>query len=120
MDQDPISAISRLRVHDVARYTPLADECVERLSGMAGLLTYEWFLDETESVSRFLECFDSSDSMLEHMRRLDDVYPRVYEVATLEVVDVFGEPSDELREALGDFEGVRYWGTARGFERGWG
>lgn len=99
-----LQVTARLRIHDgkLEAFKDVAARCMESVrSRDSGTLQYDWFLsaDETECVVR--ETYRDSDAVLEHVANLGETLDELLAVADVEL-EVFGTPSDELREATAE------------------
>jgi quinol monooxygenase YgiN len=61
-------------------------------------LQYDWFLTEDQSECIVLECYSSSDGLLEHVANLGGLLAELTESADL-ALEFYGDPSPELMEA---------------------
>lgn len=81
-----------------------------------GLLSYEYFFDESESEFYALEWYKDSAAVLTHMGIVGETLNKLLETVQITRAEVFGNASDELIEAFVPFSAkvFRYWG---GFTR---
>ena len=64
-------------------------------------VVFSAFLDEPAQVAVFIEEYASSPGWLAHRSNLAPLLPRFPEVCEFTAVEVYGDPTDEARAALG-------------------
>ena len=81
-----------------------------------GYLSYEWFLDDDGRTCTIVGTLESSEAVLHHLANAGEMIGRFGEIAPTTGIEIFGDPSDELSEALASFGAPvnRHWG---GFTR---
>lgn len=101
-----IQGTVRMKIHDggLEEFKAAARRCVEIVrSRDPGTLQYEWFFnaDQTECVVR--ERYRDSEALLQHAANVAEPAAILMEVSDFEV-EFFGEPNEELIEALAAFQ----------------
>ena len=84
--------------------------------GEQGTLEYQWWLSPDGSKGLLKETFDSSESLMVHLGNVGPSLPDLLAIAPFTRVEVFGEVSAEVREALDPF-GAKYFDHVVGFDR---
>lgn len=103
MDQIQISArFPSIPAPALAEFKRLAAQALELTSGDPGVSQYDWFFNEDETVCVVRETYADSDAVLAHVAQLGDVLGNLVEVAGGCELEVYGNPSTELREATSD------------------
>ena len=72
-----------------------------------GTLRYDWYLNEEQTECVVLETYSSSAAVMEHAANLGALMGEGLNYAALKG-EVFGEASDELKDALSPF-GIKYY-----------
>ena len=87
------------------------EKLIKKSSNEPGTLAYEWFFSEDGSALFGHEWYSDSDAALAHMAGGGEDIGRLFELTSVEKVDVYGNISDELREAGAPFKPmiVPYW-----------
>lgn len=79
-------------------------------SSEPGVLGYSYYVDDARSTIQVQEHYADAATMLDHLGAMDqDSVRRLLEIADLGPLDVSGETTPELREALAGFGAVNYW-----------
>ena len=93
---------------NVSEFKQLATELLEVARGEPGTLEYDWFFsdDGTQCVVR--ETYASSDAVLVHLGNVGPSLGRLVELGGGLGLEVFGEPSATLRDAIASFEPLVY------------
>ena len=73
-------------------------------------LNYAIFLDEPRSLAVIIEQYASSAGWLAHSANLEPLMPRLMELCEFTEVEVYGDPTPEVRAAL-DAVGARCYPT---------
>ena len=98
-------------------FRSLMGEMVESTKAEAGAQGYEWFIGADGGSCHLNEKSADSDAVMAHLgtfgARFADRFLGCVEPTS---IHVYGEPSDEVREALDGF-GAEYLGTFGGFSR---
>lgn len=86
------------------RFKKVAGDCLEIVKERdTGTLQYDWFLsaDGTQCVVR--ETYASSDDVMNHMGNLGEVLGELLELGGRPEIEICGDLSDELADALAPF-----------------
>ena len=82
-----------------------------------GTLTYEWFTSDDGSTVHVNERYSDSDALMVHVGNFGEKFAdRFFAIFDVTGFDVYGNPSDAVREALGGM-GANFLGTLGGFAR---
>jgi quinol monooxygenase YgiN len=98
-------------------FRTLMNEMVESTQTEPGTLAYEWFVSDDGSVVQIYERYADSDATMAHVRVFGEKFAERF-LAAVDVprFDIFGEPSDQVKEAFGALN-PRFFGTFGGFAR---
>ncbi len=77
---------------------------------------YQWYFNADGTKGYTLEWHTSSDSLLAHLQNVGDVLPNLMAHCDLSRFDVFGNPSQEAKNALNTL-GAKYFNYYAGFTR---
>lgn len=95
----------------------LMEEMVPATRQEPGALAYEWFVDEDEGVCHIYERYADSGAVMTHLGGFGERFAeRFLNCFTPTALYVYGEATDEVREALAGF-GAVHLGTMGGFVR---
>ncbi len=98
-------------------FRALMQEMVASTEGEAGALGYEWFLSEDGASCHINERYTDSDAVMAHLGNFGANFAeRFLGCVAPTSIDVYGDPSDEVREALAGFGAVHH-GPFGGFSR---
>lgn len=95
-----------LTLHDgrIDALRGIATKCVAAVREKdTGTLQYDWYLSPDGKECVVLETYESSEAFLDHMGNVGPLLGELMELGTGHL-DIFGEPSHELREAAAAFE----------------
>ena len=67
---------------------------------------YQWYFNADESKAYTSESFKDSDAVMTHLGNVSDALPGLLEHCDISRFEVFGNPSDAVKEALGGFGAV--------------
>ena len=70
-------------------------------------LHYDWFLNEDETECMVREKYTDSNAVFEHLANLGDLFGKFLDWADFSV-EVYGDPSEELRKAIAGMNPVIY------------
>jgi len=108
MDRLKITARISLDPDQTDELESLARKCIERVRNEdPGTLQYDWFLREDRSECVVRETYEDSEALLAHLDNLGDLLEDLNRIGTVSV-DLFGDPSDELLEAMSDTDTTVY------------
>jgi Antibiotic biosynthesis monooxygenase len=93
------AAFPSITKEDLAEFKRVASELLGITANEPGTLQYDWFFnaDETQCVVR--ETYASSDAVLAHMGNVGELLGMIIQLGGGLELEVFGNPSDELRQA---------------------
>jgi quinol monooxygenase YgiN len=84
----------------------VATRCIDTVRQKdTGTLRYDWYLSSNGKACVVLETYESSEALLAHIGNVGPLLGELMELGTGEL-ELFGEPSDELRKAIAAFEPV--------------
>lgn len=73
-------------------------------------LVYEWYFNEAEKKCYVIESYRNSEALLAHLANIRDLYEPLFEVAEITRLEVFGNPSPEVKKAhLAGTRFMEYW-----------
>ncbi|MCU1461705.1 MAG: hypothetical protein JWO37_1780 [Acidimicrobiales bacterium] len=70
--------------------------------GKPGVLAYQFFTDGSSERLLMIEMYEDSDAMLNHMATAS--FDRLLETVDIGVLEVFGDPSEQLEATLKSFD----------------
>ena len=79
-------------------------------------LRYEFYFNEDETACYPLELFRNSQAVLTHLEDVGAIVSKLSEVAQITRVEIYGNASDELKQALAPF-GAKFFKHWGGFTR---
>lgn len=107
-----------LRVHDNKRndVRAVVEKCIARVrDNEPGTLRYDWYISEDRSTCIVFDTYKDSDAALFHMESLGPLVGELAALGALEL-DVHGEPSGKLKEAIAAMR-PNYYQTLALFQR---
>lgn len=108
---------AEVKAGQLETFEQLVRDMVESTSPEPGTLSYEWFISDDGTLVHIYERYADSDALLAHFRGfLEKFSDRFSASVDLKRFSVYGEPSDEAREALAALSPI-YLGTLGGFVR---
>ena len=90
---------------NLAEFKALAASLMTSTQDEEGVLRYDWFFTDDETWCEVREIYADSDAVLGHAANSADRLGRLTEVGGGLELEIFGDPSPELREALASFGG---------------
>ncbi|MEZ0364856.1 putative quinol monooxygenase [Mycobacterium sp. pUA109] len=81
-------------------FKALAQDAVVSVRGEAGALQYDWFLSDDQTKCVVLEKYESSEAVLAHLANAGALIGRLAKLGGGLDIEVFGDVSPELRQAL--------------------
>jgi quinol monooxygenase YgiN len=100
MSELQVTASFKISKENLADFKAAAMQCMDSVRTKdKGTLQYDWFFNADETSCIVLETYKDSASVFEHIGNLGEVLGALMEAAPMEL-EVFGNPNDELREAL--------------------
>lgn len=98
-------------------FRSLMDEMVESAGGEPGTTNYEWFIDGSESSFHIYERYADSDAAMTHIETFGAKFAeRFMSLVEISEMTVYGEPSDDVRQALAGLDS-NFYGILGGFSR---
>ena len=97
-----IMSVARFRIHPgkFEEFNALAGECVRLVrQNDPGTFLYEWFVNKDRTECIAIDSYASSDAVLAHIRNVGPTMRKLRQLADTSV-DLLGDPSPELLEAL--------------------
>jgi quinol monooxygenase YgiN len=91
----------RVASSDLAEFKQVAAEALEIARGEPGVLRYEWYFDETQTVCVVRETYQDSDALLAHISTLGETLQTLSELGGGCELEVFGDPSGDLLDVTG-------------------
>ncbi len=88
----------------LAEFKEIAAKAVEMTGAEVGTLGYDWFFGDDQTSCMVRERYASSEAVFAHLGNVGPVLGRLVELGGGLKLDVYGDPSPELREALAAFE----------------
>jgi quinol monooxygenase YgiN len=81
-----------------------------------GTLAYQWWIAEDGRHCLLHETFESSEALLTHLGNVGPSLPDLLEIAPASRMEVYGDASPDVREALAGFDAAHF-AHYGGFER---
>ena len=85
------------------RFTELAAEALATIRGESGTLQHDWFLSDDGTRCVVREAYTSSDAFLAHLAAAGPLLGRLVELGGGLELELFGEPSAALLDAVSAF-----------------
>ena len=109
MEQIQASAtFPSIAAHNLSDFKQLAAELLDAVRSEAGTLQYDWFFSDDSSQCVVRETYRSSDALLAHLGNAGPSLGRLVELGGGLKLEVFGEPSATLLNAIAAFEPTIY------------
>jgi quinol monooxygenase YgiN len=83
----------------LAAFKKVAAEALEITKGEEGVLQYDWFLNDNETVCVVLETYQDPHALLAHITKTDKVFARLIELGGACELEMFGNPPAHLDAA---------------------
>jgi quinol monooxygenase YgiN len=84
---------------NLADFKQVAARAMEIAEGEPGVLQYDWYLDDTETVCLVHETYRDSEALLAHIANVGDVLTILSELGGGCELEMFGDPSPLLLDA---------------------
>ena len=98
-------------------FKKLATEAIEIVeANEPNLLSYEWFFNADQSKCYILEWYKNLKAVPIHLENVGNLLDPLLELAPLTGLTIYGDPSDELRQALEPF-GAKFYKHWHGITR---
>jgi hypothetical protein len=105
MEQLQVSATFPSISPDAAdQFKQLAAEALATVRGEPGTLQHDWFFSDNGAQCVVRETYASSDALLAHLAGAGPLLGRLVELGGGLELEVFGEPSAALRDAVAAFQ----------------
>ena len=89
---------------NLAEFKALAAQAMDVARDEPGTLLYSWYLNEDETACVVREVYADSDAVLTHVAHLGDLMARVLATGGGCELEMFGEPSPELVDAIRELD----------------
>jgi quinol monooxygenase YgiN len=101
----------------IDEFKQLATEIIKKVeANEPNALSYEWFLSDDESKCYVVEIYKDSEAVMAHLGNIGEMMGPILEIAPITRLEVYGSPSDELRQALEPL-GAQYFEHWNGITR---
>jgi quinol monooxygenase YgiN len=101
----------------IDEFKKLAAELIKKVeANEPNTLSYEWFLSDDESKCYVLEIYKDSEALMAHLGDIGEMMGPFLELAPLTRLELYGSPSDEVRQALEPF-GTKFFEHWNGLTR---
>ena len=81
---------------NLAEFKKVAAHALEIAKGEPGVLQYDWFFDDTQTVCVVRETYQDSEALLAHITTMGDVLNTLSELGGGCELEMFGDPSPLL------------------------
>ena len=88
----------------LAEFKKVAAEALVITKSEPGVLQYDWFFDDKETVCVVLETYQDSEALLAHIANVAEPLGRLVELGGSCELEMFGEPSARLLDATTGFQ----------------
>ncbi len=98
-----IQTVVEFTINDgkIDTFKQLGKEYIELVkANEPNMLSYQFYFNDDESRCYALEFYKDSEAVFAHLENVAEVTPRALEVSQIIRVEIFGNVSDELREAV--------------------
>lgn len=95
-----IATFPNIAEEHLDEFIKCADEALELVRTERGSLQYDWFLSDDKRRCVVQERYADSNAVLEHLRKVRNLLPRLAELGGGLEVDVLGDPSPKVRDAV--------------------
>ena len=110
-----ISAIMKIPKGKLEKFKELAAETIKLSKKDTGTLKYDIFISGDETHCEVREEYKNSDALLEHMVNLSEVQENAFIDFPVDHVNIYGDPSPELLEAVKGMD-IRVYSFSQGLE----
>jgi quinol monooxygenase YgiN len=84
---------------NLAEFKKVAAEALAIARSELGVLQYDWFFDDTETVCVVLENYQNPEALLAHIANVGNAFGRLIELSGACELEMFGPPSAQLVDA---------------------
>ncbi|WP_420601856.1 putative quinol monooxygenase [Flagellimonas sp.] len=103
-----VNARLKIKPGKMEEFKKLAHDCVEKVKEKdKGTTQYDWFFNESQSECVVRERYVDSGAVLDHMANVGHLLGGLVELSTISL-DLYGNPSDSLKNALEGFDVTYY------------
>jgi quinol monooxygenase YgiN len=81
---------------DLSEFKRVAAQALEVAKGEPGVLQYDWYLDDTQTVCVVRETYQDSDALLAHIATMGEVLDALSKLGGGCELEMFGDPSPPL------------------------
>ena len=96
---------------DLSEFKEVAASLLESTNAEDGTLRYDWFFSDDGTWCEIREIYADSDAVFVHIANSADRLGRLNELGGGLTLQVYGDPTPELREALASFGGPAIFST---------
>lgn len=101
----------------IDEFKKLAAEMIKKVeANEPNIVSYDWFLSDDKSKCYVLERYKDSEAVLAHLGNIGEMMGPLLELAPITRLKLYGNPSDELRQAVEPF-GPKVFEHWHGFTR---
>ena len=91
-------------IDNLAEFKEVAAEALAITKSEQGVLQYDWFFDDEETVCVVLETYQDSEALLAHIASVGEAFGRLVELGGGCELEMFGEPSARLLDTTAGLE----------------
>lgn len=105
-----IQITARFTIHEgkLEEFTKLADECLALIKEKdKGILQYDWFFSEDQTVCVVKERYPDSDALLTHLGYINEPFGKLLSMSDFDA-EVYGNPSETFREGTAGLKVIYY------------
>lgn len=100
MSKIGVNAVVRIHDGKLEELKGVAEKCLACVREKdTGTLMYDWYLSSDGKTCMVRESYENSEAVLAHVGNLGPLLGELMAVGAVQL-EVFGEPSDQLREAI--------------------
>ena len=81
---------------NLAEFKKVAAEALAITKSEQGVLQYDWFFDDKNTVCVVLETYQDSEALLAHIANVGEAFGRLVELGGGCELEIFGDPSAQL------------------------
>ena len=112
-----VKATHAVAAERIDEFKKLASEMIDLVAASEpGYSSYEWYLSDDQGTCTILGTLEDSEAVLHHLDNIAEMIGPLSEVAPATGIELYGEVSDELRQAVAPF-GAAIAGPFKGFTR---
>lgn len=89
---------------NLAEFKKVATQALEIAKGEPGVLQYDWFLDDTQTVCVVRETYQDSEALLAHVTNMSGVLDTLSELGGGCELAIFGDPSPLFVDATAQLQ----------------